>query len=50
MYGFTESYNISVSCAIILSNMMFRLRETKKKIALNSTEKELLRLEGLKNQ
>ncbi len=48
MYGFTESYNISVSCAIILSNMMFRLRETKKKIALNSTEKELLRLEWIK--
>ena len=48
MYGFTESYNISVSCAIILSNMMFRLRETKKKIALNSTEKELLRFEWIK--
>lgn len=48
MYGFTESYNISVSCAIILSNIIFKLRNNKKRIYLSNDEKKALRFEWIK--
>ena len=49
MYGFAQSYNISVSCAIILSNIMFKIRESKKFIFLQNSEKAELRNEWIKN-
>ena len=49
MYGFAQSYNISVSCAIILSNIMFKIRESKKSIFLQNSEKAELRNEWIKN-
>ena len=49
MYGFAQSYNISVACAIILSNIMFKIRESKKSIFLQNSEKAELRKEWIKN-
>jgi tRNA (guanosine-2'-O-)-methyltransferase len=45
MYGFTESYNISVSAAICLSTIITKLREQKKFFGLSDREKELLKLQ-----
>lgn len=44
MYGFTESYNISVSAAILLYNLITKLKESNKKWGLSETEKDDLRL------
>ena len=45
MYGFSESYNISVTCAITLSLISIKLREKKKISSLSNKDKELLKLE-----
>lgn len=39
MYGFTESFNISVSAAIILANLTYKMRKSKIKWQLNDFEK-----------
>ena len=49
MYGFAQSYNISVSCAIVLSNIIFKIRKSKKSIFLEEKEKEEIRNEWIKN-
>ncbi len=48
MYGFTESFNISVSAAIFLSNIVERIKDTKINWRLSSNEKEIILLEWLK--
>jgi len=48
MYGFTESFNVSVSVSIILSNLVERLKSTKIKWHLNHDEKNDILLEWLK--
>ena len=47
MYGFTESFNISNSVAIILSDFVKRIRNSNLKISLSEEEKERLLLEWL---
>lgn len=44
MYGFTESLNISVSAAIILQQVVSKLKQTKIQWQLSAQEKELLKL------
>ncbi len=48
MYGFTESFNISVSAGIILSHLVFRLHKTNG-WQLSAGEKETIYLQWLKN-
>jgi tRNA (guanosine-2'-O-)-methyltransferase len=48
MYGFSESYNISVTCAITLSLISIKLREKKKISTLSNKEKRVLKLEWYK--
>lgn len=49
MYGFTESFNISVSAAIILHYLTYKLRRnTKIDWKLNTTEKNQILLDWLK--
>jgi tRNA (guanosine-2'-O-)-methyltransferase len=48
MFGFTESFNISVSAAIILYKLSSQLRNSTIKWQLSSAEKETLKLEWLK--
>lgn len=50
MYGFTESFNISVSAAIILHHLSLKMRENKDlKWQLSNEEKEELKLEWIRN-
>lgn len=49
MYGFVESFNISVSCAISLHNLSHRLRESKIDWKLDAMEKEEILLEWMRN-
>lgn len=44
MYGFTESYNISVSAAIILSTLTHKLRSSEIKWQLSESEKTQIKL------
>lgn len=48
MYGFVESFNISVSAAICLSQLSFRLRESSLPWRLTDAEKDEILLEWLK--
>jgi len=48
MYGFTESFNVSVSAGIILSALSNRLRESNINWALNDEEKELIVLDWMR--
>lgn len=48
MYGFTESLNISVSAAIILQNVVTRLKQSKVDWSLSEDEKLELELRWLK--
>lgn len=49
MYGFTESFNISVSAAIILHHLSLKMRNTKDlNWQLSSREKEEIKLEWVK--
>ena len=47
-YGFTESLNISVSAAIIIQDLMSRLRESELPWQLTQNEQEKLQLKWLK--
>lgn len=49
MYGFVESFNISVSCAISLQNLSHRLRESNIDWKLDALEKEEILLEWMRN-
>lgn len=49
MYGFVESFNISVSCAISLHNLSQRLRESDIEWKLNTLEKEEILLGWMRN-
>jgi tRNA (guanosine-2'-O-)-methyltransferase len=49
MYGFVESFNISVSCALSLHNLSHRLRNSSIKWDLNEKEKEGVLLEWMRN-
>ena len=48
MYGFTESFNISVSAALCMYELTTRIREAKIKYQLSAAEKEEIYLEWLK--
>jgi tRNA (guanosine-2'-O-)-methyltransferase len=48
MHGFTESFNISVSAAIILNTLLNKLRNSDTDWHLSENEKELIRLEWFK--
>ncbi len=48
MYGFTESFNISVSVAIILHHLTWKLRDSDLPWQLGDAEKELILLDWLK--
>lgn len=48
MFGFTESYNISVSAAIVLYNLVGKLRESGVNYNLSNDESEILMLSWLK--
>jgi len=48
MYGFVESFNISVSCALSLHNLSHRLRESNIDWTLNQLEKENVFLEWMR--
>ncbi len=49
MYGFTESFNISVSAAIIISRLTERLRQSNINYQLSENEKDEIMLKWLKN-
>jgi tRNA (guanosine-2'-O-)-methyltransferase len=49
MYGFTESFNISVSVAIILHHLVYKLHSSDIDWKLNNNEKIELKLKWLKN-
>jgi tRNA (guanosine-2'-O-)-methyltransferase len=49
MYGFTRSYNISVSAAIILYNITARLRDTEIDWKLSGDERSELKIKWIKN-
>lgn len=49
MYGFVESFNISVSCALSLHNLSHRLRDSNIDWMLNLKEKEKVMLEWMRN-
>lgn len=44
MYGFTESFNVSVSVAICLNTVLGKLRQSGMPIGLSEAEKDLIRL------
>lgn len=48
MYGFTESLNISVSAAIILQHVTFKLRQTNVLWQLSDVEQQTKRLDWIK--
>ncbi len=45
MFGFTESYNISVSAALLMNSLMVRLRNSNLNWMLSDDEREMLRLD-----
>ena len=48
MHGFTESFNISVSAAIILNTLLTKVRSSDVEWHLSSEEKQLIRLQWLR--
>ncbi|MBI1767444.1 MAG: RNA methyltransferase [Bacteroidetes bacterium] len=48
MHGFTESFNISVSAAIILNTLLTKMRGSNAEWHLTDTEKESIRLQWLR--
>lgn len=48
MFGFTQSFNISVSAAIVLQNLTYRLRNSFLDWKLTSDEKDMIKLDWLK--
>jgi tRNA (guanosine-2'-O-)-methyltransferase len=49
IYGFTDSYNISVSAAIILYDLLGKIRKSEIQWKLSQSEKEEVLLQWLKN-
>jgi tRNA (guanosine-2'-O-)-methyltransferase len=49
IYGFTDSYNISVSAAIVLHDLLNRIRKSEIQWQLSDSEKEEILLQWLKN-
>ena len=49
MYGFVESFNISVSCALTLHNLSHRLRQSSISWGLSHKEKEAVHLDWMRN-
>ena len=49
MFGFTESFNISVSAAIILHHLTLRLRNSGTDWHLTEEEKENIKIQWLRN-
>lgn len=49
MYGFTESFNISVSVAIILQSLRTSLNDSDIHWQLNDTEREFIQLQWIRN-
>lgn len=49
MYGFTESFNISVSAAIIMNHLNHKIRKSDADWKLTPERKEMLKLQWLKN-
>ena len=49
MYGFTESFNISVSAAIILHDLTLKLRQSEINWHLSETEQDELKVNWVKN-
>ena len=49
MYGFVESFNISVSCALTLHHLTYRLRHSEIPWSLSRQEREELLLEWLRS-
>lgn len=49
MHGFSESFNVSVSVALILQVLSSRIREENIEWGLNAEEKELIYLDWLRN-
>jgi tRNA (guanosine-2'-O-)-methyltransferase len=49
MLGFTESFNISVSAALILSHVNRKLRKSKQDHSIESSEKEDIRYQWIRN-
>jgi tRNA (guanosine-2'-O-)-methyltransferase len=48
MYGFVESFNISVSCAVILHHLRYRLRESDIDWKISAEEREQILLSWLR--
>lgn len=48
MFGFTQSFNISVSAAIILQNLTYKLRKSDINWTITPEEKEIIKLDWLK--
>ncbi len=48
MYGFTESFNISVSAALCMNELTGRIRKQKIPYQISETEKQIIYLEWLK--
>ena len=49
MYGFTESYNISVSVALCSQHLTYKMRKSNVKWQLNKEKKEQVMLQWLRN-
>lgn len=45
MYGFTESFNVSVSVALVLQQLVWKLKQSEVKWQLNDLEKQALKFE-----
>jgi tRNA (guanosine-2'-O-)-methyltransferase len=48
MFGFTESYNISVSAALLMFNLVTRLQKSDLNWHLSTKEKEIIKLQWLR--
>jgi tRNA (guanosine-2'-O-)-methyltransferase len=49
MFGFTESFNISVSAGVIMNQLMYKIRKSKLDWQLSDNEKNIILIEWLKS-
>ena len=49
MFGFTESFNISVSAAIVLHHLTYKLHNSKVKWNLTEEQKEEIKIQWIRN-
>ncbi|MDB4584645.1 RNA methyltransferase [Draconibacterium sp.] len=49
MFGFTESFNISVSAAIVLHHLTYKLHDSEVKWQLTKEEKEEIKIQWIRN-